>query len=158
MFGISWFILILCFVVSFSSVLCWRLPSYYRYSARQKPVQHEATPLELARLMYACMSGILSWTFHMSDLTKAEKCLENHSGGDESNAHHPLEVGHPMSLSVFWKRAGRAPLLLFVGHIYLFIPPPVSSTKWGGLGSVLRLQNVEVMLADWWQLSRLFIL
>ena len=67
------------------------------------------------------MSGILSWTFHTSDLTKAEKCLENHSGGDESNAHHPLEVGHPMSLSVFWKRAGRAPLLLFVGHIYLFI-------------------------------------
>ena len=37
------------------------------------------------------------------------------------------------------------------------IPPTVSSTKWGGLGSVLRLQNVEVMSADWWQLCRFFM-
>lgn len=59
--------------------------------------------------------------FHMSDLTKAEKCLENLSGRDESHAHHPLEeVGYGTSLSVFWKRAGRVPLLLFLGHIYLF--------------------------------------
>ena len=29
------------------------------------------------------------------------------------------------------------------------IPPSVSSTKSGGVGSVLRVQNLEVLLADW---------
>lgn len=78
----------------------------------------------------ACL-GSSVWMFHMSDLTKAEKCLENLSGRDESHAHHPLEeVGYGTSLSVFWKRAGRVPLLLFLGHIYLFYLMYITGIVW----------------------------
>lgn len=78
----------------------------------------------------ACL-GSSVWMFHMSDLTKAEKCLENLSGRDESHAHHPLEeVGYGTSLSVFWKRAGRVPLLLFLGHIYLFYLMYITVIVW----------------------------
>ena len=135
MFGISWFIVIPCFVVSFTSCPLLTSTRFYPLTMgtglARNPCNIRPHPWNWQDSCTLACLGSSVWMFHMSDLTKAEKCLENLSGRDESHAHHPLEeVGYGTSLSVFWKRAGRVPLLLFLGHIYLFYLMYITVIVW----------------------------